>query len=121
VGYFGGFLRELSLQDFQAAISTRSSLFFVINPRSAIVRRPHLLHHFQTIIRKALAKTGYKIALCTGFSKMEKNVHFIVAERADKQQLQKQKLAHLFKEDSVSVPCSDFISVMQLLWNANSC
>jgi hypothetical protein len=45
------------------------------------------------IIRKALAKTGYKIALCTGFSKMKKIVHFIVAERADKQQLQKRKLA----------------------------
>jgi hypothetical protein len=54
--------------------------------------RPHLLHHFQTIIRKALAKTGYKIALCTSFSKMEKNVHFIMTDRADKQQLQKQKL-----------------------------
>jgi hypothetical protein len=93
MAYFDGFLRELSLQDFQAAILTRSSLFFVMNPMSAIVRRPHLLHHFQTIIRKALAKTGYQIAPCTGFSKMEKNVHFVVADRADKQQLQKQKLA----------------------------
>jgi hypothetical protein len=61
---------------FQAAILSRSSLFFVINPRSAIVRRPHLLHQFQTLIRKALAKTGYKIALCTGFSKMEKKCAF---------------------------------------------
>jgi low temperature requirement protein LtrA len=51
------------------------------------------VHYFQMIIRKALAKTGYKIALCMGFSKMEKNVHFIVADKADKQQLQKQKLA----------------------------
>jgi len=93
MAYFGGFLREPSLQNFQAAILSRSSLFFDINPRSAIVRRPHLLHHFQMIIRKALAKTGYKIALCTGFRKMEKNVHLIVVDRADKQQLQKQKLA----------------------------
>jgi hypothetical protein len=121
MAYFAGFLRELSLQDFQAAILSRSSLFLVFNPRSAIVRRPHLLHHFQAIIRKALAKTGHKIALCTGFSKMEKNVHFIVADRADKQQLQNGNWHNLFKEDSVSVSCSDFISVMKLLWNANSC
>jgi hypothetical protein len=97
MAYFGGFLRELSLQDFQAAILSRSSLLFVINPRSAIVRGPDLLHHFQTIIGKALAKTGYKIALCTGFSKMEKNVHFIGADRADNQQLQKQKLAQFVR------------------------
>ncbi len=121
MAYFAGFLRELSLQDFQAAILSRSSLFLVFNPRSAIVRRPHLLHHFQAIIRKALAKTGHKIALCTGFSKMEKNVHFIVADRADKQQLQNGNWHNLFKEDSVSVSCSNFISVMKLLWNANSC
>jgi hypothetical protein len=55
------------------------------------------LHHFQTIIRKALAKTAYKIALCTGFGKMEKKLHFIVADRADKQQLQKQKLAQFIQ------------------------
>jgi hypothetical protein len=79
------------------------------------------LHHFQTIITKALAKTGYKTALCTGFSKMEKNAHFMVADRADKQQLQNGNWHNLFKEDSVSVSCSDFISVMKLLWNANSC
>jgi low temperature requirement protein LtrA len=55
------------------------------------------------IIRKALAKTGYKIALCMGFSKMEKNVHFIVADRADNNNCRNRNWHNLFQEDSVSV------------------